>query len=376
MSAVGGKPPHRSALIDVLKGTACLVIVCHHMVSYGPMVDVVRGFAPGFIAWLYDYGRFAVQVFLVVAGYVAADSLAPAGAANFRSVSVQLAKRYWRLLAPFLVALTAALAAASLARTWHHPDSVPAAASIGAVIAHLLMLQDLLGVPGLSAGVWYLSIDLQLFACTVLILAVAPWLAKHLVIVSAQHLGIALVLGLTCVSLVWLNRIPALDATALYFYGAYGMGMLTCWGVRTNTVLKRRAWFCMVSALVVAALAVDFRGRLLVAGLVAALLWSCATSTSVQGYMSTTAFGPLRYMGRISYSVFLIHYPVLLVFNALIGLCWPASPGVNLLGMLGVLACSVGLADRMYRGIETQPPSGRLAAALLAPLLLVSAITH
>lgn len=189
----------------------------------------------------------------------------PAGAANFRSVSVQLAKRYWRLLAPFLVALTAALAAASLARTWHHPDSVPAAASIGAVIAHLLMLQDLLGVPGLSAGVWYLSIDLQLFACTVLILAVAPWLAKHLVIVSAQHLGIALVLGLTCVSLVWLNRIPALDATALYFYGAYGMGMLTCWGVRTNTVLKRRAWFCMVSALVVAALAVDFRGRLLFA---------------------------------------------------------------------------------------------------------------
>ena len=70
-------------LSDVLKGLSCVLIVGHHLAFYGPRSDAALPLAPQLIAWLSDYGRLAVQVFLVVAGYLAASGLAPAGIARF-----------------------------------------------------------------------------------------------------------------------------------------------------------------------------------------------------------------------------------------------------------------------------------------------------
>lgn len=67
----------RTPLIDMVKGLACAAIVCHHLAFYGPMSDIAAPLAPWLMAWLYDYGRMAVQVFLVLGGYLAAASLAP-----------------------------------------------------------------------------------------------------------------------------------------------------------------------------------------------------------------------------------------------------------------------------------------------------------
>lgn len=77
----------RSPWIDVLKGSACMAIVWHHLSVYGPLSDTVRPFAPALMAWLYDYARMAVQIFLVVGGYLAAASLAPTGLARFESAA-------------------------------------------------------------------------------------------------------------------------------------------------------------------------------------------------------------------------------------------------------------------------------------------------
>ena len=66
-------------LLDIAKGIACAVIVGHHLSRYGAMPVGAFPLAPDFLGWLADDGRLAVQVFLVIAGFLAAASLAPDG---------------------------------------------------------------------------------------------------------------------------------------------------------------------------------------------------------------------------------------------------------------------------------------------------------
>ena len=58
------------------------------------MSDVIQPFLPGLTSWLFDYGRMAVQVFLVVGGFLAASSLAPRGEAAFSQPGRLIFRRY------------------------------------------------------------------------------------------------------------------------------------------------------------------------------------------------------------------------------------------------------------------------------------------
>ena len=370
------KKNNRSGLVDVLKGLACAVIVLHHLSSYGPMVDVARPLVPDLMAFLYNYGRLAVQVFLVVAGFMAAASLAPQGVARFEGGLKLIGRRYARLALPYFVALTAAIWAAGLARQGQYSESIPAAASVGDVIIHMVMLQNVLGIDALSAGAWYLAIDLQLFALTVLILAAARWLAKHSSTEVAVQWSLGLVALACAASLLWFNRHPELDVTAIYFYGSYGLGLLTYWAVHSSNPQTRKAMLASIAVLGIAALAVEFRERIALALFVALALLLATRSSVAQAVLNSRQLGPLRYLGRISYSVFLIHYPVLLLFNALMGQWWPHEPWANAFAMMLTFACSVAVADQLYRHVENLPLSRLRFVMLAAPLFMVTAMAR
>ncbi|PAS95247.1 MAG: hypothetical protein BSR46_17075 [Candidatus Dactylopiibacterium carminicum] len=206
-------------LIDTLKALASQLIVLHHLAFYGPMSD--HAYAPDLIDWLYDYARMAVQCFLVIGGYLAAQSLAPSGHITKPKFTLPglLWKRYLRLALPLFAALGLAIAAAALVRTIHPLPDTPTAPALGQLVAHLLLAQQILGHESLSAGVWYVAIDFQLFA----LFAALMWLGRH----AGRFANFAplLVLSLTLASLYGFNRQPELDIWAPYFFGAYGLGI-------------------------------------------------------------------------------------------------------------------------------------------------------
>ena len=70
---------NRQVHIDALKVIASQLIVLHHFSAYGPLSDALSEASPRVATWLYDYARMAVQVFLVLGGYLAVRSLAPEG---------------------------------------------------------------------------------------------------------------------------------------------------------------------------------------------------------------------------------------------------------------------------------------------------------
>jgi peptidoglycan/LPS O-acetylase OafA/YrhL len=241
----------RSWLIDGLKVVASQLIVLHHITLYAPMAELVAPDWPRLGAWLADQARYAVQVFLVLGGFLAAQSLAR----REPSLPRLLLTRAQRLVPMPAVALLAVLAASALLPPGRWPDWVTPWPSAVAFAAQLLLLQDVLGIDSLSAGAWYVSIDLQSYA----LLAIGATLAHRRPDLPLWRSALPwAVAALTLASLWVFNRNAALDAWALYFFGAYGLGALAAWAPRSRALAVLFAGVCIAQ---LAAAALEPRPR-------------------------------------------------------------------------------------------------------------------
>ncbi len=364
----------RQLPIDALKVVASQLIVLHHLSAYGPVADTLSQTAPVLMGWLYDYARMAVQVFLVVGGYLAAASLAPGSPLKHASkpplkrrlTPLQaVINRYRRLVLPCLAALVLAMASAALARHWMDEAFIPAAPTWAQSVAHVFLLQGLLGHDALSAGVWYVAIDFQLFVLMTLLV----WLGQRwhrtphadppLGPGLAQTLMLGLVVSLMLASLFFFNRDPAWDNWALYFFGAYGMGVAAFWAAGSRRPALYLGGLALTGAL---ALVLEFRERIALALSVALALglwhWGhSTTSSSVPRGLRHLAV-PLvlarvvHQLGQSSYALFLVHFPVLMLGNALFVKLGLSGPVAAAWVMLTCWVSSLALAQAFERWVE------------------------
>ncbi|QXZ08478.1 acyltransferase [Comamonas sp. Y33R10-2] len=359
----------RSALLDCTKGLACVAIVWHHLAFYGPMSEVAHPAIPGLLDWLYEYARMAVQIFLVIGGFLAAASLAPQGLARFDSPWAKIGKRFVRLLVPYAVALVVTIVVSAAIRPWFDHESVSADPDFWQLIAHALLLQGIVGEESLSAGVWYVSIDFQLFAGTVLLLAGVRWVQRWAfarwdaaavarywpwAVTGAQSL---VVLG-AAASLLVFNLDADLDVWAIYFMGAYGLGMMAFWAVAADQRTTAWAWALLIAALVFAALAYEWRDRIFLAGAAAMLLIVCMRTDAIARWKGLE---PLRRLGEISYSVFLIHFSICLLVNAVVNHFWHDSVTAAVVGIPFAFVLSLTAGYALYQLVERHVVSWKLA---------------
>lgn len=342
------QPTQRMPLIDALKAIAALLVLLNHFSSYGPLAANARESFPGLFDWFYEYGRMAVQVFLVVAGFLAARALSPRGEALAAFPLPLLWKRYLRLVVPYLAALGLAIAAAAIADHWMDDEAIPDRATVGQWLAHALLLHGLLGVEALSAGVWYIAIDFQLFALMALLL----WSGR------GRLPAMLPVLAVAAAALFWFNRDAAWDNWALYFFGSYGLGAAAWWAGDRRQLT---AWLGVIATVAVAALILDFRLRILLALAVALLLGFGRRHGFLERWPDAR---PLAFLGQISYSLFLVHFPVLLLANGLYAQSGLDSPVSTLAGLALAIGTSLAAATLFHRWIESPEASRRLAAAL------------
>jgi peptidoglycan/LPS O-acetylase OafA/YrhL len=227
----------------------------------------------------------------------------------------------------------------------HH--SVPAAPSLAQLAAHALLLQDVLGFESLSAGFWYVAIDFQLFAILVALL----WIAQRTGGQGARSrwLGPALVAALACASVFSFNRIAALDAWAPYFFASYGLGAIAYWITRGRGIAA--LWLLPLVLVTLAALELEFRVRIVVALVVALLLAGAARGWMPTAWAEHGVFGRLA---RISYSIFLVHFPVCLVVNAVWVRLLPPDAWVHALGIVAAFGASVLAGALLYRHVESR----------------------
>lgn len=348
--------------IDATKAVASQLIVWHHFVAYGPMARTLYPYAAGLMDWLYEDARQVVQAFLVIGGFLAARSLAPRPQeptfdASFRTLVKLIWRRYVRLAKPYLAALVLAMLMAALARRIMFDIDTPPAPSLMQVAAHVLLIHDLVNVDALSAGVWYVAIDFQLYGVLLLIL----WCSLHVARCSRldmRTLALASVIGLSALSLLWFNRDPSMDQWAFYFFGAYGLGVMVQW---SGGFTRKHPWLGVLAAIVIVALTLEWRSRLLVAAVTALML---GIGLHLKPFLGTAAHAAIAWLGRTSYALFLVHYPVVLIVGTVVAGLWPGNVPAHAAGLLAAWALSVVAAGSLHRSLEA---SGRKSLRPMTP---------
>ncbi len=343
-------PNNRQTPIDALKLVAAQLIVLHHFVTYGPLAESLSEAAPDLTDWFFEYARMAVQVFLVLGGFLAVRSLAPSGSFRQNAPWRVIAQRFQRLILPLLAAMLLAVVSAAFARHWLSDDFIPAAPTLTQALAHAGLVQGVLGFDSLSAGVWYVSIDFQLFAVMSLLL----WGSRRM------RWARSLMLGLTLSSLFYFNLDEAWDGWALYFFGAYGMGAAAFWA---GSARHPGVLLSLLTGVGMLALAFEFRERIGVALTVALLLgllqWR-QRAGAFRLHLPATLSQAVSTLGKTSYALFLVHFSVLMIGNVLFAQLDLEGAGPAALTLLGSWASCVALSIWFERWIEA--PLSRLGS--------------
>ena len=323
-----------SAFIGVLKWVAAQVIVAHHLAAYGPLAQQGHAAMPQLFGGLTGCGAWTVSVFLVVSGFLTAQALDGKNI-DFLLVRHALIRRYWRLAPVYAVGLSLSVAMAVFFHPWVSPDMLPQQLDASILLGNFFFLQDILGLEVLSAGLWYMAIDLQLFALFICLASLSHGACWNGLRVPKE--AIWAVVGM--LSLSYFNLRSEWNVWAIYFAGTYALGALAY----SAGDLSKHRWVVGGLYLGGALLCAWFepRPRLFVAMVTAVVLFGIQFISMDASFWTRLA----RKMGDSSYALFLSHFSILMLMSCIypaaeawdipfVGWLWATLLACNAVGWL------------------------------------------
>ena len=339
-------------LVDFLKVFAALLIILHHLSNYGQIARDAHAVLPVIMTWLFEYGRYAVQIFLVMAGYLAAQSLTRYANVQFSANGLLkvILNRYLRLFAPCTAALILTIACAYVARFWVNDEFVGESETLAQFLAHLFFIQGILGLDSISAGAWYIAIDWQLYSVLAILLIFFPRYQAVIWVISVLAVS----------SLLFFNRSGLYEAYFIYFIGAYSLGVLAnlgkCFDNQSVNRLAKIALLVIGLIIVISSFQeIWLRNFLAWFVAIALLLWGNKSYPLIESEERSSMLKIISWGSQRSYCAFLIHFALILLANTLYiatGLHAHESGALAISLMLGVVLFSTIAANYLYRWIE------------------------
>jgi peptidoglycan/LPS O-acetylase OafA/YrhL len=305
----------RLAGLDGIRGLAALYVVMNHIFERtfpGYPVDN----AP-FWAGVFIYGRFAVVVFIVLSGFSLALSPARHGW-RLDSVSRFAYRRARRILPAYWAALAFSLAVAWLVAA---PPGQGLPGSKSALVNGLLV-QNIVGAPSPNRSLWTMAVEAQLYLVFPLLLLMVRRVSG-LVMVA----GVTLIVATVGIVGPHVDRLDtfviqsAPDLAALFAIGILAAGIVGASEARRSWPW---AWLALAAAAPVIA-TIWWRGSawtldpsrlfwvdLALGPAIACLLAALATGRPAP-LLRLLDSRPLRSLGLSSYSLYLIHGPIVIV---------------------------------------------------------------
>lgn len=347
------RPRVNYPLIQALRGLAALWVVLFH-IGKGEYLTGLTDRLPGWASYLlFDYGSAGVAVFFVLSGFVISHSLAGAPM-DWRGLGRFALRRSVRLDPPYWASMVLTVVAGLLfARAKGHGFEGP---SLPVMLAHLTYTQELLRLPGIQVVYWTLTYEIQFY----LVLAFAWLLMTRL---RARGLAPERAWLVVVAPLGALAFVAAAMAREWAWHGLF----VNCWhgfflGVLAYEAGVRRRRLPALIALAVVTL-LGAAGAPAVFGtpcaLTALLLVAAARTGALERALAGAGWQGL---GRISYSLYLVHVPLIpLAFGA-----WGRAAGRGALpdavGLLLAGGAILATAALFWWAVER--PSHALAARL------------
>lgn len=343
--------------IDSLRGLSALGIACYHIYRYSPLRESAEAILPDFFDYLLRHSWIGLQVFLVIAGFVTAYTLRntkirQASLGNFclRRI-IRLGGPYWVVvllvacLNYFVVSLSGDLSLSGRV-TWVQ------------LLSQLTFLQDIAGYQNISAGLWFVGIALQWSLAFILLFGAADRFSRGMSPGARGEWIMPLVFFLppALLALFVFNLDSSMEKWIIYFFHMPVFGALAWW------TLERRipaAAFWTYAAMLLAGVAIYFRIKVVIAVITGVTLYRAGRSQGIYEWLSVR---PLHYLGRISYSLFLVHYPSGWLVTNLGYRITGNDPHAAVFWLALAILASIGAAHVLHVFVET--PSSELAARL------------
>lgn len=385
-----GRPP-RLGWLDALRGLAVLLVLYEHLTWH--VLGVLRSYTQ---AW-FDAGRAGVFLFFVISGYIVPATLERHGSL----------RRFWinRIFRLYPLIVVGTAAAVVLAVAGAAPlDPVAVKQTWATAIASATMLQDLLSLPSTPAVLWSLSYEMIFYLllsalfvfglhtrsaeCALAFAGTAFALGGVLPAVTLSAMGVgklsSAVLVLIAVVLGLLGLMSGRRAPVVA--GAVAVGALAVALLASSE--RFPAWYTMsIPAAMFAGTAVyraehgqiswrraGYVAAVVFSGTAAAVWWALpdarwqtvrttghwvgslalagaifAVGMSLRGRRFPT---PLVKLGLISYSVYVLHYVLVLALDRALDPYHDAALVVQVLVATGFVGLVVGLSALSYRFVE------------------------
>lgn len=330
------------------------------------------------------FGRVSggVDVFFLITGYLLVGRLARAAAAGPLPLGRMWARNAARLLPAATTVLLAILAAAALVLPLGR-----ASQTLREVVASLLFLEnwqlaadavDYAARSNTASVVqhfWSLAIQGQVLVAFPLLVALIATAGRGPRL--RARLAVALA-ALSAASLAFSVALTATDQPLAYFHTftriwEFGLGGLLALGIdrislspRVRAVLGWLGVLGLVACGAVLQVGTVFPGIAALWPTGCAALVLIAATTTWWGVDRLLATRPVQYLGELSYTLYLWHWPVLILLLAHTG-----SARAGVLAGLGVIATSLVLSVLTHHLVE-RPSGGRVAVAGLVAVLVAA----
>ena len=302
-------PRHARLLpMEGLRGFAVTLVFLQHYAVQSQLIGLSPGQTATFAAIARAYGNYGVELFFVLSGYLIYGSLVR------RSPSFLgfMARRYQRIYPAFLIVFAFALVATALAPGQGKLPSEPwrAAAIVG---MNLALLPGLFDIPRIVDVAWSLSYEMFFYIATAA-LVLGTGISR-----VPRRGRIAILLALSgAFLLLCFADLPWLPARMMPFFA----GMLLAEGAGER-VPAWLGWAAPMAAIVAVAMH-GFPKPWDELAQTAAFFMLCAVCFRGRGLVSLCMiWAPLRWLGNMSYSYYLLHGFVVRVAMMVLGRLLP-----------------------------------------------------
>lgn len=353
----------RFQIIDTLRGIAIIGVFLYHALGAsfgydqlpwdGPWrsLDVSRTF---FSAYPLTFGRLGVSLFFVISGFCIHWAFISKGSKNFKEF---LTRRFYRIYPTYLIIYICVMGLVSLRMHLNGQTFIPTTADIvsHALLIHNFTIEHFLGI---NASLWSIAIEAQLYLLYPFLFAIAKRLGSWKKAVAvAVLIEISLRAAMSYFTLAGaMGDVRYISQMPFTYWGSWALGVIVAERVFHAPAVDPQVQmpFQLVIGVVLAAsiLISDWiqpliQFQFLLASALAALFLQSLLSKKLGSYPKTKARQLLADIGIVSYSLYLIHQPIL-------EWLWfiPGHPVLRFLSAILLLPCVFIIARLAYRHIE------------------------